>query len=66
MSLSTKEFLLKQLSEFGLNPKEWQLITGKKWSNVKLINEEDSNLQLIGVLNSSKKGWQSLTLATRF
>ncbi len=66
MSLPTTQILLKQLRDFGLNPKDWKLLMGKKGPTVKVINEEDSNLQFIGVIDWSKNRWQSLTLNTQF
>ena len=66
MPISTQTTLLKQLRDFGLNPKDWQIKTGKKWSKVMLVHEEDTNLQFVGVIDWSTQRWQSLTLNTQF
>lgn len=64
MSLSMKQKLLKQLSDFGLNPKEWSLSVGTSPSEVALIHQEDQSFQLIGVIDWQIGRWTALELVS--
>ena len=63
MSLSMKQKLLKQLSDFGLNPKEWSLSMGSNASEVELTHQEDENFQLKGVIDWQMGRWMALELS---
>lgn len=62
MSLSMKQHLLKQLADFGLNPKEWSLSIGPDTSEVSLIHQADQSFQFIGQIDWQLGRWVTLKL----
>lgn len=66
MSLTMKLNLLAQLSDFGLDPKDWQLSFRKNRKEINLIHQRDQQFQLLGFVNWKKGCWSSLTLKTSF
>ena len=62
MSLSEQQNLLEQLSDFGLNPKDWKLLPGRNSEHVQLIHEREEDLRLLGKVDGTIPRWRSIDL----
>lgn len=60
MSQEIKAGLLTQLSEFGLNPSDWQFWTWAGVSKCQLVHRLDPELRLLGKITDGR--WLDLAI----
>ena len=58
----TAELLVSQLTEFGLNPKQWQVQVIDD-VRAEVISREDQDLSFHGAWDSKQKTWRTLELS---